>query len=350
MTINHYTGVMSDTIYYNVIFFNQDTIRTQSKLYAEKEDDIFLFYDEIRKGKNVIDPPESLYPFFFYDIKIPCVVTEYFHKKFDFFMNKHTDFSSIFKDVDYFKRFVFFFYLEQHKEININAALKGDTIEIGKALVAMRQHGERANTFVYLFNNFDQLVEELIRYLNKLHHKMKLFHGKKKGHYQETIDRFCSNDNINILKKTYGIKDKVNILKQTFSVSFMQQYRYLLSSKNNDSNYSFVVGYRSHVVVPKYLNYNFLTPITAAIIYTNPLMNSIIRALKKEELTITKLAIKLAMSRATADRLIGILYDDLAIQITRTIGNEKYYRLNPEYFLAIKSVLVQDIDDILLGM
>ena len=350
MTINHYTGVLHDLISYNIFFFNRENSRIRAKVYAERDDDIFVYFDEMRKSKHFLDPPESLYPFFFFDMRTPCVTKEYFHKNFDFFTGTDVTFFNLFKDVNAWKRYVFYFYLEGHKDINVEAVIAGDAVEISNAILAMRHHGDRAKTFVNLFHNFEQLTEELVKYLKQMHHKINLFHVKRKGLYEEVIERFCSNENIKILKKSYNIKSEVKLPKQTFSVCFINQYTFLYKHKNNASDYSFILGYNSHLVPPRSVNYKFLIPETASLIYTNPLVKDIMMALKKEELTITKLSMKLPISRPTVDRLIGVLYDDFAVHISRTNGNEKYYKLNPEYLLAIKSVIVEDIDDMLNGL
>lgn len=339
------------TRYTTTSFFSIKTEYARNlRVYAEKEDDIFAFYDEMRSNRHHINPPENLYPFFFYDVKMPCVITEYFRIKFDFFAGTATSFFSLFNNVE-FRRYVCYFFLEKYRDnIDIEAVIKGNIIEVGKALVAMRHHGDRAETFVQLFYNFEQLLDELVNYLKKLHQKMNLFHAKKRGLYQEAIEKFCSSDNINILKKTYDIKSGIKLTNQIFSVCFMQQYIFLHRHKNNQEDYSFIVGCNSNIAVHKFLDYRHVTYITASKIFANDIANDIVTALEKEELTITKLAIKLKASRTTMDRVIGILYDDFAIQITRTNGNEKYYKLNPEYFLVAKAVLGQRIDNILTNL
>lgn len=347
--INHHTGVLYDTIYYNVIFFNQDRVRSQFKVFAEKEEDIFFFYDEMRSSKHHIDPPEKFYPFFYHAVRCPCVMTEYFQIYFDFFTGTATSFFKLFDNNELFKRYCFHFFLGQYADkINIEAAIKGDKKEISKALIALRHHGEQADTFIDFFYDFEELAQELIKYLRQLHQKINLFHGKRKGLYQEAIELFCSGDNINILKKSYNISDKVKLPKQIFSVSFLNRYAFLYRYTKDELNYSFVIGHGSHVVVPRFVNYKHLTPVTAGLIYSSELINKIVQALRKKELTITQLSMMFPASRYTVDRLIGILYNDFVIQISQKIGNEKYYKLNPEYFLAIKSVIDQDIDDILL--
>lgn len=128
----------------------------------------------------------------------------------------------------------------------------------------------------------------------------------------------------------------------------MHQYIVFYQRINDGLEYSFIIGNRSHTAMTKYINYGYVTHITAAKIFASETMNDIIKALRKEELTITKLAMKLNVSRATMDRLMGILTDELAVQIAQIIGHEKYYKINPEYFLAAKTVLCQEIDNILL--
>lgn len=113
MTINNYLGVLYDVIYYNVIYLNKESVRSYLKVYAEKEEDVFVFYDEFRKGKGAIDPPESLYPFFYYNLNRPCALSLHFFKYFDFFTGTYESYFNMFQDVGKFKRYMIFYYLEQ---------------------------------------------------------------------------------------------------------------------------------------------------------------------------------------------------------------------------------------------
>ena len=83
-------------------------------------------------------------------------------------------------------------------------------------------------------------------------------------------------------------------------------------------------------------------------IFSNETMLDIINALTVEPLTITQLSFKLYASRTTVDRLVGLLYDNMAVVVTKSNGNEKYYKINPEFFLAAKEVFNKKIDDLLL--
>lgn len=349
MTINNYTGVIYDVINYNVIYFNKESIHSQLKIYAKKDEDIFAFYDEFRKGKHAVTPPENLYPFFFYDIKAPCVLSQYFYKKFDYFSDTYVEYFNTFQNIEQFKRYVFFFYLEQYRDkINIEAVIEGDKKEITKASVAMRYHGERANTFIDLFYDFESAVNELIKYLKRLLHKMKLFHSKKKGLYQAAIEKFINSDNVNPFKKVNNIKDEVKFSKQLFAVCFMNRYVILYKGKTGTSEYSFIVGSDCCQSIRKNADYSYLTYAAVSKVFAHEITDDIIKELTREELTITKLSMKLNTARTTVNKFVGFLYDELAIQVSRANGNEKYYRLNPEYFLVAKRILNEKIDNILL--
>ena len=46
---------------------------------------------------------------------------------------------------------------------------------------------------------------------------------------------------------------------------------------------------------------------------------------------------QLHVSRTTIDRLVNLLHNECAVAVSRVEGNEKYYRINPEYFLVAKN-------------
>ena len=312
-------------------------MRSLLRIYAEKETDIFTFYDEMRSDRHHLHPPESLYPFFYYDITPPCVISEYFHKYFDFFQGTDTSFFNLFNDTEAFKRYVFYFYLEQFRDkINVEAVIKGDAIALSKASLAMRNHGDMADTFIYLFHNFEQLIEELLAYLKQLNHKMKLFHGKRKGLYQEAIDRFFHSVKVNNYKKSLNIKDDVTLINQMFAVSFMNKYPIIYKPINDGLEYSFVIGYDGSMTMDKLVDNRHVTDQAMASIFANKLAKEIVWALGKEELTFTQLSAKLNVTHLTIERIIRILRDNFAVHITRTNGDEKYYDLNLEYLRAEK--------------
>ena len=269
-------------------------------------------------------------------------MTAYFRKYFKFDTSTYMDFFSLFQDKHALKRALIFHYFDRHQnEFNLDQLIAGDVPAVAKAMVHLREHGDRMNAFVRIFCDFDSLVEELVSYLEKLLHKVKLFHAKNKGLYDTAIENFCKKDDLHIISKEYNL-DKIKAEELSFGICFVHPYICMFQFRDSKMK-GLVIGYHTHLIT----RHTISPRVTAAMIsriYCNDIMESIIDALSVEDLTITQLSMRLHVSRTTVDRLIGDLYDDLAVLIAKSNGNEKYYRVNPEFFLAGKEALNKKID------
>ena len=270
-------------------------------------------------------------------------MTAYFRKYFNFDTGTYGDFLALFQDKRVLKRALIFHYFDRYQdEISLDRLIAGDVPAVAKAMVHVRDHGDRMNTFVRVFCDFDSLVEELVGYLEKLLHQVKLFHDKNKGLYVPAVEKFCKKENLHILSKAYHL-DKMKVEEAYFGVSLFYPYIYMLQFCGTRMR-GFVIGHQAHLVVLGHTAFRHVTATMISRIYSNDIMKSIIDALSVEDLTITQLSMRLYVSRTTIDRLVGDLYDDLAVLITKSNGNEKYYRVNPDFFLAGKEAFDNEID------
>lgn len=342
MKINEAAGVIYDAIFYNLIYFNKERVYQRLKICAVKDSDIFACYDQMRKGNQPLTPSEDFYPFFYISLQEQSFMTAYFRKYFKFDISTYRDFFSLFQDKHALKRALIFHYFDRYKdEINLDQLIDGDVLAVSKAMVHLREHGDRMNAFVRIFCDFDSLVEELVSYLEQLFHKVKLFHAKNKGLYGAAIENFCKKENLHVISKAYNL-EKIKVEELSFGICFVHPYICMFQFCDSKMK-SFVIGYHTYLVTRQ----TICPTVTAAMIsriYSNDIMESIIEALSVEELTITQLSMRLHVSRTTTDRLIGDLYNDLAVLIAKSNGNEKYYRVNPEFFLAGKEALNKKID------
>ena len=110
--INRSLGIVYDSIYHSVIFFNQETVRSFLKLNTEDMSQVFDNYYEFVNDKNVPEPSDDLYPFFYFDAKTPCVIRKYLDKYFDFFNGSIQSFVKLLKEKERLKRFVYNYYLK----------------------------------------------------------------------------------------------------------------------------------------------------------------------------------------------------------------------------------------------
>jgi len=348
MQINHHLGVVYDSIFSTVIFFNQENTASFLKVYAKHESDIFENYYEFR-DKIVINPPESLYPFFYFDGKIPCVVRNYLDKYFDFFNGTTQSFIKLFQDKPRLKRFVYFYYLEPlRKDINIEAVIKGDPESTAMAVALLSSiHTDYPKQIHNLFYKFDELIDELTAYFKQITHKVNLFHAKKKNLYENIINDFLHSEHINFISKNVYPDKKIDLRKQMFTISFFNRTIVKTSAVNNQI--SLLIGDKCSGVLTIYAKYDHITDSSASLIFSNDIMKSIILELKKGEKSITQLSHLINYSRPTIDKFIGLLFDELAVKVSRKSGNEVYYEINYPYFIAAKTVVDEIFDNILIG-
>ena len=346
---NDYAGVIYDSIYYNIVFLNKDRI-IKSLLRLEKhESEILKYYNKFKNGIGNIEPDENFYPLFYYDIGNPSVMSEYFRQHFDLRNGTFLDYLELIKDVRRFKRFVFLHYTEPfQKNVNIEAVIKGDSVEIGKVLVALSdaQKGKWANTYVRLFYNFEELAKELLEYMKILIDRMNLFHLKNKRFVKATIDTLCIKENANLCKKLCNIEENVDLSKQIYSVCFMNKY--FIMKHYHGTKYNLMIGIDSAYHLHEFMTYRYVTGVSASRLISNEIMHSMVQALRKEDMTITQLSKELNISRPTADRFINILKSELAITMSKKESNEKYYQLNLNYFKAAQKVLNEIYGEIIL--
>lgn len=343
------TGIIYDAITYSTIYFCRDAMYKIMRLYANKEDDIFFYYDRFRAAKGSITPPDDLYPFFCFENKGPSVITEYFRRTVSFETGTLNDFINELKKVAYFKRFVVFYYLDEYKkDIRIEDVIKKDPASVARAMVLLRDHGSKTDTFIRLFYDFERLTEELIQYFQILFHKLKLFHHKYRDVCSEAAENFFTDKNIKIISKSFGC-NKLSKKTVIFGVSFFQCFAYLLQIEGKMVK-GFVIGHKSYSSIPQNANYKHVTATIISQIIANDLMVDILNLLTLEPLTITQLSFRLHVSRTTVDRFVGFMYDNMAIIISKLNGNEKYYGINPEFFLVGKEVFNKKIDDLLLRL
>jgi len=347
MKINLHLGIVHDSVFYNVIFFNPKNVLTFLQVYAEKESDIFENYHEFVKKYN-IEPPENLYPFFYFDSRVPCVMREYFDKYFDVIDGTVASFLKLLQDKNKFKRYVYHYYLEPlKKDVDVQAVLVGDDVNTSLAVALLSAiHTDYPRQIHNLFYRFDELVDELVLHMKNTAQRVTLYHNKKKSLFEGIVNNFLSSEHINIINKNYFKDEKIDFTKQPYSISLFNRQLIQVYPKQNEQ-WAILIGDKSHYISTLYSNYNHVTALSSASIIANEVMRDILYILIKGEKSITQLSFLLNYSRPTIDKFITIMYDELVIKISRKSGNEVFYKINNPYFVSAKIELNKAIDDIL---
>jgi len=253
------------------------------------------------------------------------------------------------KDKDRLKSFVYYYYLKPlENDVNIQHVLRGDGEETAMAVALLTSiHSDYPKQICKLFYNFDELVDELILYMENILHKMTLFHGKRKSLIENTINDFLKSENLRYFAKGLYSDEKFDFSKQTFAISLFNRTIIYGSPKLNNK-VVFLLGDKFKNVPVSLKNYNHITVDSVAFIFYNETAREIINIIMKGEKTITQLSLILHYSRPTIDKFVGLLYDELAIKISRKIGNEVYYKINNSYFIAAKMVMNKAFGKLLL--
>ena len=344
MNFNPAPGIIYDAIMYNIIYFCKDIFFKTMKTYIRNDDDVLLYYNKFRS--TMIDtPPESLYPFFYYVGEGPCALSGYFIKHFNYFNGTYRDFFSSLNNKAQLKRAVLFYILEPYRDqLDIEAVLKEDPKSITEAVVLLRSHGSRLRSFVRLFYEFDDVANELKKYMETLVFRLRRFHEKYKEVVMKAIERFSAPDVVKVYVKKSGMSNLTDISSQTFSVTLLHPT--VLIWRNEGDNFAFILSTNAYSALPLYVQYKNISPYSIATLFSNETIRDIIGALNNQEETITRLSMQLHVSRTTIDRLVNLLHNECAVVVSRLEGNEKYYRINPEYFLVAKNKFDREFEEL----
>lgn len=115
---------------------------------------------------------------------------------------------------------------------------------------------------------------------------------------------------------------------------------------NSDTG-MFFFGSTSLENVLGWANYSNLDILSFCSAFGNEIKKDIIMQLAEKEQTISQLAAALFTSRSTINRYVVSLYESLVIQISKKVGTETYYGLNPKYFVIVKKKVEDILDDII---
>ncbi len=336
MNFNPAPGIIYDAIMYNVIYFSKEKVFEKIRFFLDSDGEAFVNYNKFRKSQGVIDPPETFYPFFYYDGERPCALSKCFINHYTFYNGTFKDFLSILNDKAQFKRIVLFHLLEPYQDqLDIEAVLGEDPKAITEAVVLLRSHGSSLQSFVRLFHDFDEVTNELGKYMETLVFRLRRFHKTHNGEAIAAIERFLVPEVIKVYVKKTGTDKSVKIEEQIFSVSLLHPAVFIWQHRGE--KYAYVISANACRDTMRMPVYNNITSLSIAKLFANETIYDIIKELVKGEQTITRLSMRLHVSRTTVDRLVNYLHDEFAVDLVRMEGNEKYYRVNREYFLSAKS-------------
>lgn len=347
-------GLLLDVISYTLMYFNHDSYQREKILYSDKTTDTFKYYDSFRQGKRRLDPPDLLYPFFsFNDAKSSyssvSPLLSYFLNVFDF---STVDLKTLLDalSTEGFREYCLNYYFQSFSDrLSIGGLDAGNADDCMKALLVLQKQGERLELFYPFLRDFRSLIGPLRDYLEECYGRIASFHAQfgpelaagVRGDYlanAESVDRSLDlkpGDGGEASDYTVHLINHMVLFHQTVRGTGKGVYFLGLSSVEN------VVGWT---------NYSSLDLLSFCNAFGNEIKRDIIMQLVQEEQTVSQLAAALYTSRSTVNRYVVSLYENLVIQISKKVGTETYYSLNPKYFLIAKEKVSSVIDYIIEKM
>jgi len=351
MKINHETGIIFDAFAYATNYFNMDKVRTFHKTFVKNEDDIFENYYDFKKALG-IEPSENIYLFFIYNPIKPNVIMRYLFKLFP---DYNITILSMFEEInnkDKLKRFVHRHILEPYKsEVNIEGVIKGDLESVATAIALLSSDYREYPLLVKaLFCDFDELVDELITYLQFIIPRLAQFYRvERKNTFKGVIADFIKSEIAEEVQNKFLISKKLNLKKQTFAVSFFRSFVVAAPDDRHLSKASTIlIGDKSNKLTGWYSNFRHITKESVASIFTHKIKNDIIDQLVNNgEMTVVQLNEITLYDISEIIQCIKMLQDEKVVEITRKDEDGFVYKINYPYFRAALPIMKKVFDDIL---
>ncbi len=349
MKINESLGVIHDAFFYCVAYFNRKTVVEYSSDNGLSVQSHLTNYDNLKTSKNALDPPEILYPFFYWDGKRSSVITAYFDQYIDLFYNTIDDFYSILLNISQFKKFVMEYYFGSYfneKELQKLCLSEGETVVRAVGILSKTVDITR---YTYMFFHFRELVSVVVDFFKHIIPLIESYHAKQKNQTLDVIQKFVSGDNERLVRKCLMKSDEgdsIPLKNQTYSVCYLNQHIIKTSSQNR--KYIFILGCDCHAYLAHLIDYRHVTMYSITKTIGHPVKIEIINELRKNDLTISQLARHLQLARTSISRYIQDLLDELVIIKARKSGPEIYYHLNVAYFRNARKTITRYLDETIL--
>ncbi len=352
MHINESVGIFYDIIYYNVIYFDRKAVERKYLNHSINIDSALSYYDDLRRSKNKLNPPDCLYPFFHLYKQQACVLAEYLHLEFNFFEDTVDSFLYKIKHTPSFKNLVYSYYLSDlQDQVSINEIQRrnGESIACALALLSKRVDIDH---FAFLFYHFSSLVDMLITYINQLRTQIESLHTQLKSKTHHFIQEFLSEDNQAIVRrcKPDKMSDLNKFEAQTYSVCYLHKYLIMRTRNATTGRYAFLLGCDSGSVLQRLqvVDYGYMSATSVLVSLGHEIKLEILHELQYRDMTISQLSRKLNLARTSISRYVEALASELVIARIEKRGSEVYYRINPEYLHRAKPLLNQYLDALLV--
>jgi DNA-binding transcriptional ArsR family regulator len=339
-------GITLDVLEYNMMFFNQPLIEYRDKIIPTDSEPTFHYFDRFRAGKAKFSPLTRWFPFFRYTPSnynfFPLF--KYFWDTFDPAEQAGSFFKSLRSEA--FKRCCFEFFLNKYAgEIDAEGVFYGNLRDCLRSLSHLVKDGEDAEKFIDFLCGFDELIEEIIPYLEACYVKMKTFHARYSPKILANSENIF-NESVREIKLMHNIGENVSIAEQSYSVCLMEHF-ILLCKKLRDSKLFFFFGASGKNALRTWEETLGINLLSVGNEFGNEVKYDIVQTLRKGDRTVSQLSKQLYISRSTVERCVFSLQNAHVLIVSKRVGVETYFKLNPNYFIAAKAKITLDLDNIL---
>ncbi len=349
--MNYVSGpaCLYDAIFYAEIYFCRTMCTNTLSSITEDQEEMYSSYTDFFEKYKVI-PDKSIYPFFYYNGKRPCPLSDFCDKNLSYFATSHTNIRAYLcsNPLD-FQYFIISYYFEQIPNADMDKILDGDAEAIANGLMHLCKtydlEDSYMETYTELFYHFENVVEELIRYLDNVMFYMVKYHKNRLADSHRTLQELFIDDiKVSQFKKAHSLEENLRLESQTYSICYMNPYITMYQGKEN--GYIFIFGNRMLDHIGGYVQYAYINPRRAMELLGHNYTMEILKVLDRGDTTVSQLSRIFNISRTSILRIVHSLEEELILTSYKE-GWERYYRLNYDYLLYAKQKINLYLDKLI---
>ena len=341
MTFDAETGIVYDTIFYGVLFFNFKRARDHyEKTYSVIEDDFDYFFE---LKKSVPTPNPELYSFFYYDCANPSFMTANFFSCYKFMSDSFPEYIQRIKDYkDEFRNAFLSHFLE--KDIN---TLTDNNEQITNEI--LKQNFDNNALTVSLLRslfNFDAVFDSFCSFICTTYRAVKKLHSKKSKVIKNLVEKYSTEKFIGKVSTLDNIYPSLTLVNDKMSVCLLN-YFVIMNKGNPETGNYYVFGRRCEDFISNHSDYYNIDPQLLCETIGHPVKFAILQKLSEQEFTATQLSEILFASRQAVNAHLLWMLDYLFIEVVRRNKAEIYYRVNSDFFEAAKNIFSKFADKLI---
>ena len=338
MTFDAETGIVYDTLFYGVLFFNFERIREHYDKWYSVIDDDFDYFFALKKS---ITPPEpELYPFFYYDSATPSFMATTFISSFKFGIDSFPEYMKRLRDYkDEFKKSFLSYLLGKETD-----ELANNNECIANEILKQKLDSKLAVSILYLLFNYETVFDSFESFICAAYKSVKKIHAKNASKIRPLVEKYSTENFINKVAIFDAIKPSPTLANDKMSVCLLN-YLVVMNKGNPETGNYYIFGRRCEDFLTTNLDYQNIDPRLLFEALGHPIKAAILQKLKEKEFTATQLSVILFASRQAINTHLLWMLDYMFIEIARRNKAEIYYRVNRDFFEASKNIYLKFADE-----